>query len=161
MPNPPPGDTIALKDDTFDKLRNASSATVATLLFKRGYQNAYVQGAMPLASGKGTMVGEAYTLRYIPTRPDTDPLDAFREPDHPQRVAISALCCICTRPLGPAFCQYTFLVEKVRLQVFVAGVADPYRSVTGLITLNPARYLCRFCPRGGSAEHGVGPDSRP
>ena len=34
------------------------------------------------------MVGPAYTLRYIPTRTDTDPLDAFREPNHPQRVVV-------------------------------------------------------------------------
>jgi regulator of RNase E activity RraA len=61
---------------------------VATLLFKRGYHNAYVQGALPLNADTGTMVGPAYTLRYIPTRPDTDPLDAFREPNHPQRVAV-------------------------------------------------------------------------
>jgi len=36
----------------------------------------------------GPSRNDAYTLRYIPTRPDTDPLDAFREPDHPQRVAV-------------------------------------------------------------------------
>jgi len=41
-----------------------------------------------LHADTGTMVGPAYTLRYIPTRPDTDPLDAFREPNHPQRVAV-------------------------------------------------------------------------
>jgi regulator of RNase E activity RraA len=69
-------------------LTKASTATVATLLFKRGYHNAYVQGALPLNADTGTMVGPAYTLRYIPTRPDTDPLDAFREPNHPQRVAV-------------------------------------------------------------------------
>ena len=34
------------------------------------------------------MVGPAFTLRYIAAREDTDPIDAFREPDHPQRVAI-------------------------------------------------------------------------
>lgn len=58
------------------------------MLFKRGYHNAYIQGAMPLNPDVETMVGPAYTLRYIPTRPDTDPLDAFREPDHPQRRAV-------------------------------------------------------------------------
>ncbi|SMY06355.1 ribonuclease activity regulator RraA [Flavimaricola marinus] len=88
MPNPQPADTISLRPDTLDMLARASTATVATLLFKRGYQNAYVQGAAALGAGKRTMVGPAYTLRYIPTRPDTDPLDAFREPDHPQRVAV-------------------------------------------------------------------------
>lgn len=88
MPNPQTADTITLKPDTLNLLTRASTASVATLLFKRGYHNAYVQGAGQLGTDKRTMVGPAYTLRYIPTRPDTDPLDAFREPDHPQRVAV-------------------------------------------------------------------------
>lgn len=88
MPNPPSADTIPLGPDTLARLAQASTASVATLLFKRGYQNAYVQGVAPMGAGKKPLVGPAYTLRYIPTRPDTDPLDAFREPDHPQRVAV-------------------------------------------------------------------------
>lgn len=88
MPNPAPAETIDLPSDTLGLLAKASTASVATLLFKRGYHNAYVQGTLPLNADVGTMVGPAYTLRYIPTRPDTDPLDAFREPDHPQRVAV-------------------------------------------------------------------------
>ena len=88
MPNPAPAEAIDLTPDTLALLTKASTATVATLLFKRGYHNAYVQGALPLNADTGTMVGPAYTLRYIPTRPDTDPLDAFREPNHPQRVAV-------------------------------------------------------------------------
>lgn len=88
MPNPAPAEAIDLGSDTLALLAKASTASVATLLFKRGYHNAYVQGALPLNPNIGTMAGPAYTLRYIPTRPDTDPLDAFREPDHPQRVAV-------------------------------------------------------------------------
>ena len=88
MPNPKPAEAIILSPETIPRLGLASTASVATLLFKRGYQNAYIQGALPLNSDVKTMVGPAYTLRYIPTRPDTDPLDAFREPDHPQRVAV-------------------------------------------------------------------------
>lgn len=89
MPDPMPAETIALAPDTLPRLARASTATIATLLFKRGYHNAYVQGVSALGAPVGrNMVGPAYTLRYIPTRPDTDPLDAFREPDHPQRVAI-------------------------------------------------------------------------
>lgn len=34
------------------------------------------------------MVGEAYTLRYIPAREDLNTLAAFRDPTHPQRVAV-------------------------------------------------------------------------
>lgn len=88
MPNPKPAHLIDLLPDTLTQLAHASTASVATLLFKRGYHNGYVQGALPLNPEVKTMVGPAYTLRYIPTRPDTDPLDAFREPDHPQRVAV-------------------------------------------------------------------------
>ena len=88
MPNPAPGDAITLREDTLPRLSRASTATVATILYKLGYDNAYVQGAAPLTAGKGTMVGPAFTLRYIPARPDTDPIDAFRESDHPQRVAV-------------------------------------------------------------------------
>lgn len=88
MPNPAPADTIHLSPDTLATLKQASTATIATLLFKRGYSNAFIQGVSPLASDGQPMVGPAYTLRHIPARPDTDPLDAFREPDHPQRVAV-------------------------------------------------------------------------
>ncbi|MGB1234878.1 MAG: ribonuclease activity regulator RraA [Planktomarina sp.] len=88
MPNPKPASAYQLSSDTLGHLKKASTASVATLLFKRGYQNAYIQGAAPLNTDVKAMVGPAYTLRYIPTRPDTDPLDAFREPDHPQRMAV-------------------------------------------------------------------------
>ncbi|WP_421906281.1 ribonuclease activity regulator RraA [Mameliella sp.] len=88
MANPPAADAVPLDPRTLDRLSRASTATVATLLYKRGFHNAYVQGVAPLAKGQPTMVGPAFTLRYIPARPDTDPIEAFREPDHPQRVAI-------------------------------------------------------------------------
>jgi len=88
MPNPETAENITLGADTLQLLKGASTATIATLLYKRGYQNAYVQGVAPLGAGTVQMVGPAYTLRYIPARPDTDPIVAFRELDHPQRVAI-------------------------------------------------------------------------
>ncbi len=34
------------------------------------------------------MVGEAYTLRYIPAREDLNPITVFRDPKHPQRMAV-------------------------------------------------------------------------
>ena len=34
------------------------------------------------------MVGEAFTLRYIPAREDLNPISVFRDPKHPQRVAV-------------------------------------------------------------------------
>lgn len=34
------------------------------------------------------MVGDAYTLRYIPAREDLNPISVFQDPRHPQRVAV-------------------------------------------------------------------------
>jgi regulator of RNase E activity RraA len=34
------------------------------------------------------MVGEAFTLRYMPSREDLDNIEVFKDPDHPQRKAV-------------------------------------------------------------------------
>ncbi len=34
------------------------------------------------------MVGPAFTLRYIPAREDLNPIEVFKDPKHPQRVAV-------------------------------------------------------------------------
>ena len=88
MANPAPAASIPLGDETIAKLRLTSTATIATLLYKQGFRNCYVQGVSGLNENSPRMVGPAFTLRYIAAREDTDPIDAFREPDHPQRVAI-------------------------------------------------------------------------
>jgi len=73
---------------TFEKLKTISTATLATALFKRGLKNQFIQGVKPLVKGKPTMVGEAFTLRYIPAREDLNPISIFKDPKHPQRVAV-------------------------------------------------------------------------
>jgi len=88
MANPKPAEEVPLHPDTLKLLLRASTATIATLLYKKGYRNCYIQGVSPLGLGADRMVGPAFTLRYIPAREDTDPIEAFREPDHPQRVAV-------------------------------------------------------------------------
>jgi regulator of RNase E activity RraA len=73
---------------TREKLQRVSTATVATALFKRGLKNQFIQDVSPLKKGKPTMVGEAFTLRYIPAREDLNPISVFKDPEHPQRVAV-------------------------------------------------------------------------
>jgi len=73
---------------TRDKLRTVSTATLCTALFKRGLRNQFIQDVRPLNPGLETMVGEAYTLRYIPAREDLNPLSVFQNRDHPQRKAV-------------------------------------------------------------------------
>src|SRR5680860_1283479 len=73
---------------TREKLKQVSTATIATCLFKKGLKNQFIQNVQPLRLGKANMVGEAYTLRYIPAREDLNSINVFRDPNHPQRVAV-------------------------------------------------------------------------
>jgi len=72
-----------------DALKKVSTATLTTVLFKRGFRNVFIQGIFLLTAKKDVrMVGEAFTLRYIPAREDIDQLGAFEGRGHPQREAI-------------------------------------------------------------------------
>ncbi|HTN62695.1 MAG TPA: ribonuclease activity regulator RraA [Devosia sp.] len=71
-----------------DKLMAVSVATLATALFKRGLRNQVIQGVQPVKAKGRNMVGPAFTLRYIPAREDRNQLVEFRNPEHPQRVAV-------------------------------------------------------------------------
>ena len=73
-----------------DKLLTVSVATLATALFKRGLRNQVIQGVHPVKAKGVNMVGPAYTLRYIPAREDRNQLAEFRNPEHPQRVAVES-----------------------------------------------------------------------
>jgi regulator of RNase E activity RraA len=79
---------MALKSETRDKLKTISTATVATALFKRGFRNQFIQDVHPLSPVQPVLVGEAFTLRYMPAREDLNQLAVFRDRGHPQRKAI-------------------------------------------------------------------------
>jgi regulator of RNase E activity RraA len=82
---------MPLTSVTRDRLTTVSTATITTALFKRGLRSQMIQDVRPLDAGKPTMVGEAFTLRYIPAREDLNPITVFQDRDHPQRKAIE-LC---------------------------------------------------------------------
>lgn len=77
-----------LKPETREKLKTVSVATLSTALFKRGLRNQTIQDVRPLHPNLGNMVGEAFTLRYIPAREDLNPITVFQDRSHPQRKAV-------------------------------------------------------------------------
>jgi regulator of RNase E activity RraA len=77
-----------LKPETREKLKTVSTATLATALFKRGLRNQMIQDVRPLNPSGRPMVGEAYTLRYMPAREDLNPITVFQDRGHPQRKAV-------------------------------------------------------------------------
>ena len=77
-----------LKPETREKLKRVSTATICTALYKRGFRNQFIQDVHPLNPNGAPMVGEAFTLRYIPAREDLNPLSVFQDRAHPQRKAV-------------------------------------------------------------------------
>ncbi|WP_274426430.1 ribonuclease activity regulator RraA [Chelativorans sp. YIM 93263] len=77
-----------LSDETRTLLKNVSTASLCTALYKRGLRNQFVQGVVPVSQKTERMVGPAFTLRYIPAREDRNGIEVFRNADHPQRAAI-------------------------------------------------------------------------
>lgn len=80
--------TETLTPENRKRLKSVSTATLTTALFKRGLRNTFIQDVHRIASSGPNMVGEAYTLRYIPAREDLDTLEGFKDPSHPQRKAV-------------------------------------------------------------------------
>jgi regulator of RNase E activity RraA len=87
-----------------------------------------IQNVRPLDPGKPTMVGEAFTLRYMPAREDLNPISVFQDRSHPQRRAVEqcppgAVFVIDSRKDARAASAGSILIT--RLQV---------RGVAGIVT---------------------------
>jgi regulator of RNase E activity RraA len=77
-----------MNPSTKQKLMGVSTATLCTALFKRGLAHQFIQNVLPLNASLPNMVGEAYTLRYMPAREDLNTIDVFKNREHPQRKAV-------------------------------------------------------------------------
>lgn len=51
-------------------LAAVSTATITTVLLKKGLRNVWLRGTQPLRPGQARVVGPAFTLRFVPARED-------------------------------------------------------------------------------------------
>jgi regulator of RNase E activity RraA len=51
-------------------LSGITTATLTTVLLKKGLRNVWLRGARPLRPGQARIVGPAFTLRFVPARED-------------------------------------------------------------------------------------------
>ncbi len=56
--------------DIIEKYRSVTTATLTTVLLKKGLRNVWVRGAFPLVAGAKRIAGPAFTLRFVPARED-------------------------------------------------------------------------------------------
>ena len=115
-----------MNPDTKQKLMSVSTATLCTALFKRGLAHQFIQNVLPLNATLPNMVGEAYTLRYMPAREDLNTIEVFKNREHPQRKAVEecppgAVLVIDSRKDARAASAGSILVARL-MQRGMAGV---------------------------------------
>jgi len=120
---------MALSQQTKDKLKTVSTATLCTALFKRGLRNQFIQDVHPLNPNGAVMVGEAFTLRYIPAREDLNPITVFQDRSHPQRAAVEqcppgAVMVIDSRKDARAASAGSILVSRLMVRGVAGVVTD-------------------------------------
>jgi regulator of RNase E activity RraA len=67
-----------------------STATITTILLKKGLRNVWMRGTQPLAEGQPRLVGRAFTLRFVPAREDLATPESWSSPIS-TRAAIEAM----------------------------------------------------------------------
>ncbi|MDP2121866.1 MAG: ribonuclease activity regulator RraA [Hoeflea sp.] len=138
-----------LSDETRARLKRVSTASIATQLFKRGLRNQFIQGVVPVSPKSETMVGQAFTLRYIPAREDRNPLEVFRNADHPQRVAIETcppghVLVMDARKDARAATAGSILITRLALRGAAGVVSDGgFRDAEGIGALDMPAYFAR------------------
>lgn len=77
-------------------LSNVTTATLTTVLLKKGLRNVWLRGAAPLNAGQPRIAGRAFTLRFVPAREDLATPASWSSPVS-TRAAIEAMPegCIC------------------------------------------------------------------
>jgi regulator of RNase E activity RraA len=64
----------------YDALREITTATITTMLLKKGIRRCWMDGPVPLVSGGARLVGPAFTLRFVPVREDLATPESWSKP---------------------------------------------------------------------------------
>lgn len=81
---------MSLDTSVVSTLQGVSTATLTTVLLKKGLRNVWMRGTRPIRQGQPRMVGEAFTLRFVPAREDLSTPASWASPIS-TRAAIEAM----------------------------------------------------------------------
>jgi regulator of RNase E activity RraA len=81
---------MALDANVVTTLEKITTATITTLLLKKGLRNVWMRGTRPLNPGQPRLVGPAFTLRFVPAREDLATPESWSKPIS-TRAAIEAM----------------------------------------------------------------------
>lgn len=81
---------MTLDAAAIETLKTVSTATITTVLLKKGLRNVWMRGTKPLEKGYPRIVGPAFTLRFVPAREDLATPESWSSPIS-TRAAIEAM----------------------------------------------------------------------
>src|SRR6202171_2030567 len=81
---------MSLAPDAIKTLSHVSTATITTVLLKKGLRNVWLRGARALRPGQKRLVGPAFTWGFVPAREDLAPPESWSSPIS-TRTAIEAM----------------------------------------------------------------------
>lgn len=79
-----------MKPDLLATLESVTTATITTMLLKKGIRRCWMHGPMPLTGAGKRLVGPAFTLRFVPAREDLATPESWGKPIS-TRAAIEAM----------------------------------------------------------------------
>src|ERR1700674_5402485 len=82
--------SMSLTPKAIAPLSRVSTATITTVLLKKGLRNVWLRGSRPLRPGQKRLVGPAFTLRFVPAREDLATPESWSSPIS-TRTAIEAM----------------------------------------------------------------------
>ena len=92
-------DPLPLDATLVRTLAGVSTATITTVLLKKGLRNVWLRGTRPLAPGQPRLVGRAFTLRFVSAREDLATPASWGAPIS-TRAAIEAMPAGCIAVVG-------------------------------------------------------------
>ncbi|HVZ06839.1 ribonuclease activity regulator RraA [Rhodopila sp.] len=81
---------MTVEADLRNQLLRISTATITTVLLKKGLRNVWMRGTRPIRAGQPKIVGRAFTLRFVPAREDLATPESWSSPIS-TRAAIEAM----------------------------------------------------------------------
>ncbi|MBK9244124.1 MAG: ribonuclease activity regulator RraA [Burkholderiales bacterium] len=133
-----PVESLPLESNIVEQLAGVSTATLTTVLLKRGLRNVWLRGTRPLRPGEPRLVGRAFTLRFVPAREDLATPESWSSPIS-TRAAIEAMPAGCVAVVDAMGCTSAgifgdILCSRMRRRGVAALVTDgAVRDVAGVL----------------------------
>jgi regulator of RNase E activity RraA len=69
-----------MSDASFEILRRVTTATITTMLLRKGIRRCWMNGPKPLTARGERVIGPAFTLRFVPVREDLATMESWGNP---------------------------------------------------------------------------------